>query len=282
MFFLAAGCSTQKSEFEIVHAEELSAARALLQDRRSRRVFDASVRMHALADPREVDNLIALGQFRHPRLADFRQYFHPLVTVNPGYTVIDAGAVGPEPILTFAYKVGDGGRVIGFEPNPRAMGFTRNLLKEHNIQNVELHLLALYSKQGTMALHLPSYCSTYYDGGASLIQPPPGGGTSSVEVEVITLDDFVIKHGIDRVDFIKMDIEGAEMAALRGMENVLRRYKPNLAISAYHFPQCLFEIILWLDSLDLGYKFWFDNHYSDSGFGVEKMLYAKSPRRPIN
>jgi hypothetical protein len=69
---------------------------------------------------------------------------------------------------------------------------------------------------------------------------------------VTSLDSALINIPIN---YIKMDIEGAEMDALRGSLEVLKRNKPSLAISAYHKPEDLWEIGLWLDGLDLGYKF---------------------------
>ena len=53
-------------------------------------------------------------------------------------------------------------------------------------------------------------------------------------VPVYTLDEIVDTLGLDRVDFIKMDIEGAEPEALKGAERTIVRFKPKLAISVYH------------------------------------------------
>jgi FkbM family methyltransferase len=66
-------------------------------------------------------------------------------------------------------------------------------------------------------------------------------------VPAITLDSFVENNGIDRVDFIKADIEGAERNMLRGARNILRQFAPKLSICTYHLPddpQVLREIVL--------------------------------------
>jgi hypothetical protein len=76
-----------------------------------------------------------------------------------------------------------------------------------------------------------------------------------------TIDGLVRSHEIEHIDLIKMDIEGSELAALRGAENSLRRWRPKLAISLYHRPEDFFAIPLWLKSLDCGYRL-FLNHYS--------------------
>lgn len=60
----------------------------------------------------------------------------------------------------------------------------------------------------------------------------------------------------DEITFIKMDIEGAEIEAIRGAENVIRRCKPKLAISVYHKRNDMFEIPLLLHQMYPGYKFY--------------------------
>ena len=65
----------------------------------------------------------------------------------------------------------------------------------------------------------------------------PGANLDSdgdIKVKSITLDSFMKKQEKQIVNFIKMDIEGSEIPALRGAVNSIREYKPKLAISAYH------------------------------------------------
>ena len=71
-------------------------------------------------------------------------------------------------------------------------------------------------------------------------------------IQVTSLDEVLVNQP---VNYIKMDIEGAEMDALEGSLMILQKNKPNLAISIYHKPADLWEIGLWLDELNLGYKF---------------------------
>jgi hypothetical protein len=76
-----------------------------------------------------------------------------------------------------------------------------------------------------------------------------------------TIDEVVVHENIPRIDFIKMDIEGSELSALRGAESTIRRCRPKLAISLYHRPEDFFSIPSWIDSLDLGYRVFLE-HYS--------------------
>ena len=64
----------------------------------------------------------------------------------------------------------------------------------------------------------------------------------------------------DKVTFIKLDIEGSELEALRGAEKIIRRDKPRLAISIYHKPQDYFEIPLYIKELVPEYKLYIRHH----------------------
>lgn len=74
-------------------------------------------------------------------------------------------------------------------------------------------------------------------------------------IETISIDDFVQEQNIKKVDFIKMDIEGSELNALKGAEKTLKNHRPNLAICIYHSYEDLFEIPLYLSSVLTNYNF---------------------------
>jgi FkbM family methyltransferase len=74
-------------------------------------------------------------------------------------------------------------------------------------------------------------------------------------VKTISIDDLVARYALSRLDFIKMDIEGAEMDALHGAEAALKRFKPKLAIAVYHKLSDFWSVPQYLDSLGLGYRF---------------------------
>ena len=69
---------------------------------------------------------------------------------------------------------------------------------------------------------------------------------NQIKVRVIPLDEFVKKEKIKKVDFIKMDIEGAEFDTLKGAVKTLKRDKPDLIITIYHKGEHFFEIPKWL------------------------------------
>ena len=88
----------------------------------------------------------------------------------------------------------------------------------------------------------------------------------------LAIDDLVQQQNLPRVDFIKMDIEGAELSALRGAKQTIQRHKPKLAISVYHRLTDFFEVPEFLDSLGCGYRY-FLRHYTIHA--EETVLFAR-------
>ncbi len=82
----------------------------------------------------------------------------------------------------------------------------------------------------------------------------------SPKTQLVTLDSYVQDHHLDSVDFIKMDTEGAELSILKGATNTITRFKPILALSAYHKPEDIFTLCQFLKTIRPDYKFAF-RHY---------------------
>jgi hypothetical protein len=91
------------------------------------------------------------------------------------------------------------------------------------------------------------------------------------EFDVVTLDEYCESNGLERVDFIKMDIEGSELAALDGAARTIARFKPRLAISAYHKPDDLWVLAARIRQLRPDYQLSFGHH---SPIQWESVLYA--------
>jgi FkbM family methyltransferase len=92
-----------------------------------------------------------------------------------------------------------------------------------------------------------------------------------LNVSTVSIDDIVKEKKMPRVDYIKMDIEGAELGALKGAEETLRAFKPKLAIAVYHRDRDMIEIPAYLNGLGLGYEFFLD-HFTI--YGAETVLFA--------
>ena len=97
------------------------------------------------------------------------------------------------------------------------------------------------------------------------------GTSAAEEIDIIwtaAIDDIV---GEEKVTFIKLDVEGAELKALQGAEQTIRRYRPRLAVSIYHKPEDVIEIPKYILSLHEDYRMYI-RHYQMSA--CETILYA--------
>ena len=108
-----------------------------------------------------------------------------------------------------------------------------------------------------------------------ITSPSPGAKVVDEEteckIETVTIDTFSNENDLKSVDFIKMDIEGAEVPALNGAIQTIRKYKPKLAISIYHKWDDLLVIPLLINSIRDDYKYYID---CTTGFGGETILYC--------
>jgi FkbM family methyltransferase len=89
----------------------------------------------------------------------------------------------------------------------------------------------------------------------------------------VSIDAFVDEFGLDRLDFIKMDIEGAEPQALAGSLASIRRFRPHLALCVYHHPLDFVRLAESIDALKLGYRFTL-RHFTDGEW--ETVLFASA------
>ena len=92
--------------------------------------------------------------------------------------------------------------------------------------------------------------------------------SNTEQVEIVSLDEYFKES---HIDFLKADIESYEMDMLCGAEKLIRRCHPNIAICIYHNASDMYQILLWLDNLDIGYKFDVRHHSVDYD---ELVLYA--------
>jgi FkbM family methyltransferase len=153
-------------------------------------------------------------------------YGHPQVHVQPGDVVIDCGAH----IGGFTRTALDAGArmVIAIEPEiANIQAFHRNFAAELKSGSVRLIEEGVWDTDGKLSLHI----SDVGDSHSAVVAQ--AGGKEEV-ILVTTIDTLIKRLKLPRVDFIKMDIEGAEQKALAGAGQVLHKWKPRLAISSYH------------------------------------------------
>jgi FkbM family methyltransferase len=147
-----------------------------------------------------------------------------LKLLKPGSTFIDIGANIGDFSLLAASVTGSAGRVLAFEPEATNCCLIKRNIELNEYKNIEVFQLALSDSNGEASLYLGDRCDYH-----SLLKDQPERKAGVIAVKTRTLDSFLEEFGQDRVDMIKVDVEGAELKVLRGAREMLRR-NPNVVI----------------------------------------------------
>ncbi|GGG53221.1 FkbM family methyltransferase [Bizionia arctica] len=178
-----------------------------------------------------------------------------VVEAEPGDTVLDIGGCWGDTALYFAHKVGVKGQVYSFEFIPENLKLFK-LNTEFNpnlLANIKLIPNPISNNSGDLIYFKDN-------GPASRVEFEPFEDQTGTATTV-TVDDFVKTRKIEKIDFIKMDIEGAEPMALEGALETIKKFRPKLAIAIYHSIHDLATISNWILSLNLDYEI-FIGHYT--------------------
>jgi FkbM family methyltransferase len=153
-------------------------------------------------------------------------YEIPDVIMNPDDIVIDCGSN----MGLFSVVAADRCRkVYAFEPVSETQEYIRGISQKYN--NIEPCPYALGDFTGTTMFTTDA--DTNY---ANHIINHPEEGMKGTKVNIITIDEFVKRNQLQKIDFIKADIEGAEREMLKGARQTLKSMQPKLAICEYHLP----------------------------------------------
>lgn len=216
-----------------------------LGDEKSRDVLNAVLTFRQTLDPRVLAPVVEPDLYQSAGLLEY----------GADEVYVDGGAFDGDTIRLFSARVGGRyRRVYAFEPDPRTFAaLKQNFASEPRVVAINA---GLYRRKGTLRFR--------DDASRGAIFAADGG----VEIEVTTIDEVV---GDGRVTFIKMNIEGAEIDALHGAEHAIRRWRPKLAISAYHRPSDLWRIPRLVRWLSEDYGLYLRQH--DGGV-IETVLYG--------
>lgn len=175
---------------------------------------------------------------------------------EPGDIVIDAGACWGETSLYFAFEVGESGRVVSYEFIPSNIAVLEKNMSENPdlAKRITIVPNPVWSTSGQTLYYVD------WGPGSRVSFQKLRSDFDDTQCQTITIDDTVTRLSLPCVDFIKMDIEGAELHALKGAEKTLRQFHPKVAISLYHSLDDFKTIPRYLDSLGLRYKFYLDHH----------------------
>jgi FkbM family methyltransferase len=150
--------------------------------------------------------------------------------VQPGDTVVDIGASLGLFTLIAARRAGPGGRVFAFEPSRREAAYLERNVRLNGLTNVSVIKAAVADAAGTAPLAIAT------DGGLNSLSAnahPEQHIEAWETVETITLDAFVAEHGVSRVHFVKLDVEGAEASVLDGAVQLLRGARPPVILCEF-------------------------------------------------
>ena len=192
------------------------------------------------------------------------------ISPKPDDHVIDAGSCFGDTAVAFAGAVGESGRVYAFDPLRSHAEVVRHNIAQNGLEKTICFFpVGLGARSNTIPG--PLLENNRVNPGFRL-----SFNKNDDAFPIRTIDSLVTSKAIQRVDLLKMDIECSELAALQGAEKTLRQFKPRLAISIYHRFADFFEIPLFLQSLNLGYRFYLD-HYTIHA--EETVLYASADHR---
>jgi len=198
--------------------------------------------------PSNIIRLFLIEQYKYQRTKTS-------INAGPGDYVIDAGGCWGDTALYFAHEVGENGKVYTFEFVPANLEvMERNLgLNPQLSQRVEVISNPVWRESNVDVF--------FHDNGPGTQVGNKKMSEQDDQVSTLSIDSFIRKYEVPKVDFFKMDIEGAELMALEGAKQTIQNQKPKLAIAVYHDLNDLIEIPKFLVSLDLNYKFYLD-HFS--------------------
>lgn len=146
-------------------------------------------------------------------------------TPGPGDVVVDVGAGIGEDIVIFSRQVGEKGRVIAIEAHPEIFAMLESTVRESGLRNVVAIQRAISDREGSLTIGNSSQ---------HLANSVVAGNTEGLPVRAQSLDSLAEELGLERIDLLKMNIEGAERMAVLGMERIAPRVR-NVAISCHDF-----------------------------------------------
>lgn len=225
-----------------ISSDKIEFVRTHLEDEYSKNVYDK------LIEYRMTNNKAIFEEIEEKQ---HKQYFPPkdILPVDGEEVFVDAGAYNGNTSLEFVkwvqnkYK-----RIYLMEPDKLMYNITKEYIRIQGVKNTTIVNAGAYSYTGTI-----SFCEDSLTGSSYINEK---NGTSSINV--ISIDEML--NG-ERVSYIKMDIEGSEMEALKGARKTIEIFHPKLAICLYHNPDDLWELPYYIMKNYPWYKVYI-RHYS--------------------
>ncbi|WP_210454333.1 FkbM family methyltransferase [Pantoea ananatis] len=238
-------------DFCEAYADTLQSFYETLGDDKSRDTFVAFINQRISARPAYIKNVY-----------DEHHYFpDDIVALSESEVFVDCGAYNGDSINAFEVALANRGftspeKIYAFEPDD--VNYDLLCTSTQAKGYCECHKAGVWSEETTL----------YFESGKALSSKLSENVTTN-SISLTTVDNIVADN---KVTFIKMDIEGAELSALEGAKNSIQRCHPLLAISAYHKPDDLIKLPAYIKSIMPGYRFYLRAHHPVHAF--ELVLYA--------
>jgi len=146
--------------------------------------------------------------------------------VSPGNTILDIGANIGVTTLNFAKIVGVSGKVYSFEPDPVNLISLQKNIKLNSFNNIILNKIGLGNNTGKFKIHTMDVNNK----GMNRIIEITDNNEIGHEINVTTIDTYVTENKLQKIDVIKIDVEGFEYNVLQGAYNTLKRFHPKLFV----------------------------------------------------
>lgn len=221
-------------------SERIAKARNLLKEQKSLDLFDK------ILDYRK-NSLLERLPIIEPLSSQYMPTDLPWVSFNNPISVIDCGAYTGDTVDIFLKNGVIFENYFAFEPDSDNYFLLQEFISRNKLTNIFALNLATWSE----SLILKFKKSGQKNSGAHLTYSTTD---DSVKVLAVKLDDLLSQQ---KIDLIKMDIEGAEIDTLLGLSETIKSNKPFLAISTYHKPTDLWEIPLLVAEVSKSYEFYF-------------------------
>jgi FkbM family methyltransferase len=187
-------------------------------------------------------------------ILDSDHYFSKdIIRLSDEEGFVNCGSYNGDTIKEFLSQTnGKFNHIFAFEPSKINFLALVETVKELKISSdkITCYQKGVYSESSRFNFSL----NTEVSGGAAISK------YGEEIIDVVKLDDFLSEDEKVIVTFINMDIEGAESEALKGMQEIIRKNKPKLAISVYHSPEHFWSIPFFIKSLNPNYKIYFRQH----------------------
>lgn len=219
-------------EFLIEHEEEFNKAYSLLADEKSKETYLDVLRYKLSGKVEYLFNC----EYEKERL------YEEIFPLSENEVILDLGAYDGDTIREFlSVTNGKYKKIIAFEPDSK--NFRKLMRKTENLADIDRMNVGAWDKEETL----------YFQKKAARGSRTEKDG---IPVEFRSVDGTVT----DKVTFIKMDIEGAELKALKGAERTIKENLPKLYVCAYHRDEDMYTLPLRINELSPDYKIYYRHH----------------------